>query len=57
MLQAASIIIIIIIITIIIIIIIKKHHPIQCVPGALSLGVNRPGRETDHSPPSRAEVK
>jgi hypothetical protein len=31
--------------------------PIQWVPGALSLGVKRPGRETDHSPPSIAEVK
>jgi hypothetical protein len=31
--------------------------PIQWVPGALSLGVKRPGRETDHSPPSSAEVK
>jgi hypothetical protein len=30
--------------------------PIQWVPGALSL-VNRPQRETDHSPPSSAEVK
>jgi hypothetical protein len=27
------------------------------VPGALSRGVKRPGRETDHSPPSSAEVK
>jgi hypothetical protein len=25
--------------------------------GALSLGVKRPGREADHSPPSNAEVK
>jgi len=25
--------------------------------GALSLGVKRPGREADHSPPSIAEVK
>jgi hypothetical protein len=25
--------------------------------GALSLGVKRPGREADHSPPSRAEDK
>jgi hypothetical protein len=25
--------------------------------GALSPGVKRPGRETDHSPPSNAEVK
>jgi hypothetical protein len=25
--------------------------------GALSLGVKRPGRQADHSPPSTAEVK
>jgi hypothetical protein len=31
--------------------------PIQWVPGALSLGVKRPGRETDHSLSSTAEVK
>jgi hypothetical protein len=31
--------------------------PIQWVPGALPLGVKRPGHETDHSPPSRADVK
>jgi hypothetical protein len=31
--------------------------PIQWVPGAFSLGVKRPGREADHSPPSSAEVK
>jgi hypothetical protein len=31
--------------------------PIQWVPGALSLGVKRPGREATHSPPSSAEVK
>jgi hypothetical protein len=31
--------------------------PIQWVPGALSVGVKRPGREADHSPPSNAEVK
>jgi hypothetical protein len=31
--------------------------PIQRVPGALSLGVKRPGSEADHSPPSSAEVK
>jgi hypothetical protein len=31
--------------------------PIQWVPGALSLGVKWPGREADHSPPSRADVK
>jgi hypothetical protein len=30
--------------------------PIHWVPGALSLGVKRPGREADHSPPSRSEV-
>jgi hypothetical protein len=33
------------------------QRPIQWVPGALSLGVKRPGREADHSPPSSAEVK
>jgi hypothetical protein len=31
--------------------------PIQCVPGALSLGVKRPGREADHSFSSSPEVK
>jgi hypothetical protein len=31
--------------------------PIQWVAGALYLGVKRPGREADHSPPSSAEVK
>jgi hypothetical protein len=31
--------------------------PIQWVPGALSLGVKRPGREADHSHPSSTEVK
>jgi hypothetical protein len=31
--------------------------PIQWVSGAISLGVKRPGRETDHSPPSSDEVK
>jgi len=31
--------------------------PIQEVPGALSQGVKRPGREADHSPPSNAEVE
>jgi hypothetical protein len=31
--------------------------PIQWLPGSLSLGVKRPGREADHSPPSSAEVK
>jgi hypothetical protein len=27
------------------------------VPGALSSGVKRPGREADHSPPSSPEIK
>jgi hypothetical protein len=31
--------------------------PIQRVPGALSLGVLRPGCEADHSPPASAGVK
>jgi hypothetical protein len=31
--------------------------PIQWVPGALSLGLKRPGHEADHSPPSSAKVK
>jgi hypothetical protein len=31
--------------------------PIQWVQGALSLGVKRPGREADHTPPSSAEVR
>jgi hypothetical protein len=31
--------------------------PIQWVPGAISRGVKRPGREADHSHPSSAEVK
>jgi hypothetical protein len=31
--------------------------PIQWMPGALSLGVKRPGREADHSPPSSVEIK
>jgi hypothetical protein len=30
--------------------------PIQWVPGALSLGVKRPGREADRSRPSSAEI-
>jgi hypothetical protein len=30
---------------------------IQWVPGAVSLGVKRPDREADHSPPSSAEIK
>jgi len=31
--------------------------PIQRVPEDLCLEVKRPGREADHSPPSRDEVK
>jgi hypothetical protein len=31
--------------------------PIQWVPGTLSPGVKRPGREADHLPPTSAEVK
>jgi hypothetical protein len=31
--------------------------PMQWVPGALSLGVKRPGREADHSHPFSAKVK
>jgi hypothetical protein len=31
--------------------------PIQWVPGALSLGVEWPGREADLLPPTSAEVK
>jgi hypothetical protein len=31
--------------------------PIHWIPEALSLGVKRPGREVNHSPPSSAEVK
>jgi hypothetical protein len=34
-----------------------NQPPIQWAPGVLSLGVKRPGREADHSPPSSAEVK
>jgi hypothetical protein len=33
-----------------------SQPPIQWVLGALSLGVKRPRREADHSPPSSAEV-
>jgi hypothetical protein len=35
----------------------STQPPIQCVPGALSPGVKRPGREADHSPPASAKVK
>jgi hypothetical protein len=33
------------------------QSPKERVPGAFSLGIKRPGREADHSPPSSAEVK
>jgi hypothetical protein len=33
------------------------HPPMKWVPDALSLGVNRAGRESGHSPPSNADVK
>jgi hypothetical protein len=33
------------------------QHPLQWVQGALSLGIKRPERKADHSPPSSAEVK
>jgi hypothetical protein len=36
---------------------VATQPPIQWVPGALFLGVKRPVREADHSPPSSAEVK
>jgi hypothetical protein len=35
----------------------STQTPIQWVPGALSSGVKRPGREFDHSPPASSEVK
>jgi hypothetical protein len=35
----------------------STQPPIQWAPAAVSLGVNRQGREADHSPPSNAEVK
>jgi hypothetical protein len=35
----------------------STQPPIEWVPGALSPGLKRQGRETDHSPPANAEVK
>jgi hypothetical protein len=35
----------------------SAQPPIQWLPGALSPGVKRPGREGDHSLPPSAEVK
>jgi hypothetical protein len=32
------------------------HPPLQWLPGATTSGVNMPGRESNHSPPSGAEV-
>jgi len=37
--------------------ILGSTQPIQWVPGALTLGVKRPGSESDDSSPSGAEVK
>jgi hypothetical protein len=34
-----------------------RHLCIQWVPGSLTPGVERPGRQADHSSPSNAEVK
>jgi hypothetical protein len=31
--------------------------PVQWVPGTLSPGIKRPGREADHLPPASAEIK
>jgi hypothetical protein len=36
---------------------VPTRPPIQWVQGSLSLGLKRPGREADHSPPSSPEVK
>jgi hypothetical protein len=30
--------------------------PIQCIPGAISMAMKRPGRETDHSPLFHAQI-
>jgi hypothetical protein len=35
----------------------STQPPFHWVPGALSLGVKRQGREADHSPPTSAENK
>jgi hypothetical protein len=35
----------------------STQPPIQWLPGALSPGLKRQGREVDHSPPTSAEVK
>jgi hypothetical protein len=36
---------------------VPTQPPMQLVPEVLSLGIKRPGRESDHSPPSSSEVK
>jgi hypothetical protein len=36
---------------------VPTQPPIQWVPGAVSLGIKRPGREADHSVPPNADVK
>jgi hypothetical protein len=33
------------------------HLPVQWVLGALTRGVKRPGHQSNHSPPTSAEVK
>jgi hypothetical protein len=38
-------------------VLVPTQYAIIWVPGALSMGVKRPGREADHSPSSSAEVK
>jgi hypothetical protein len=38
-------------------VVVRHSASIQWVPGTISLGVRRSGREADHSPPSSAEVK
>jgi hypothetical protein len=34
-----------------------SQPPTERIPGVLRPGINYPGHETDHSPPTRAEVK
>jgi len=38
-------------------VLVRTQPPVQWVPGNLTQGVKRPGRETNHSPPCSAEVK
>jgi hypothetical protein len=37
--------------------VVPTQPPIQWIPGAVSLGLKRLGREADHSPQSNAEVR